>query len=400
MRRHFTVTVFIGLAISLGYMSTDIYLPSMPAMAHYFSQSQDLIQLSIPPHFLGSAIAGLIGGSLSDRVGRKKILLWGLTALGLASLAAAFSPTIYFLMLCRLLQGVGVGMVTVAGITAVHELYPAEHSTHALAGLGMSFAIAPAVAPILGGYIELALGWQANFLVVAILSFCAYWGIAQFLKDTPTSQSSGLSSFKKSFATYWAMMKSRAYLRYSLITPGLYAGEICFLTVLPIHFISILHVPVEFFGYYIAFTVSCYFFASLMTPHLTKLLGADKLIKMALTLAMIGAFLQVLAVWVLPGRPLIIMSLLCLNEIADAFAFGPSITRLLEEFPSAKGAATALRNTLISLAAACGGFAGGIFDDSSTLPMGIFMLAIPLLVYLVAFGLPFASRISLRRLVT
>lgn len=398
MTHQLTVTVLIGLAVSLGFMSTDIYLPSMPAMVEHFGVSQNLVQMTIPPHFIGSAIAGLIGGSLSDRLGRKKILLAGLAILIMASFFGALAFNISVLMMCRLLQGVGVGMIIVAGITAVHELYLAHESGKALSGLGMSSAIAPATAPILGGYIQVALGWRANFLFVAIVGIILFCALAFTHKETKTPQNNVPLSLKKSFCTYLEMIKSRTYLRYALITPGLYAGEICFLTVLPIHFISILHVPTEIFGYYIAASVGCYFVASLLTPRLTKAIGADRTIKIALALAMVGALLQIVVSFVFPGSPVLITLLLCLNEIADAIAFGPSVNRLLEHFPKTKGAATALRNSLISVAAACGGFAGGVFDDTTTLPMGIFMLIIPLLIFDVAFGLP--SQKNRRKILT
>ncbi len=167
----------IILVWALPQMSTDIYLPSMPAMASYFHTNISMVQYTIFFYTVGFSLGALFFGPISDRIGRKPVILWSLLIAAIGSLIALIATSLNILFIARFIQGValvGVGS-TMRAVTK--DVCPDKQEMARFgAVLGIVIPIAASIAPVIGGYIEHYFNWRVSFgfLLVYILVFLVY----------------------------------------------------------------------------------------------------------------------------------------------------------------------------------------------------------------------------------
>jgi DHA1 family bicyclomycin/chloramphenicol resistance-like MFS transporter len=161
------LTALIAALVALGPLSTDMYLPAFPAMVRYFDSGVAQVQLTLSVFLFGFAAAQLLYGPLSDRLGRKPVLLAGLAVFVMSSMAVALADSVAAVTALRLLQALGAAAGPVLGRAMVRNLYHPRDAARVLSYIGTAMAVAPALAPILGGYLNVWLDWRAIFLFLA-----------------------------------------------------------------------------------------------------------------------------------------------------------------------------------------------------------------------------------------
>lgn len=157
-----------NVIVPLAGMSTDIYLPSMPSMVEVFHVTKSHVQLSLSTYVFGMAIAQLLAGPLSDSVGRKKMILFALLAQMLAVIGIVSTPSMNILIFIRLLQGLGAGFMIVPARAILNDCFQGIDLKKKFNYLTISFALAPVIAPFIGGYCEQLFGYQASFIFIFI----------------------------------------------------------------------------------------------------------------------------------------------------------------------------------------------------------------------------------------
>lgn len=162
------MTAMLALLAALGPLSTDMYLPSLPAIARELGASTAGTQLTLSAFLVGFAAGQLVYGPVSDRVGRRPVLAAGLGIFVAASLACAVAPTIELLVAGRFLQALGAAGPIVLARAMVRDLYEGPRAGRELSRMGTIMGLVPAFAPILGGVLQGAFGWRANFLAAVL----------------------------------------------------------------------------------------------------------------------------------------------------------------------------------------------------------------------------------------
>src|SRR3712207_1478784 len=157
------MTVVLALLTALGPLSTDMYLPSLPAIAADLGATTAGTQLTLSAFLLGFAVGQFVYGPVSDRVGRRPVLLFGLGLFALASLACTAAPSIEALVAARFVQALGASGPIVLGRAIVRDLYEGPRAGRELSRMSTIMGLVPAVAPVLGGLLHEALGWRSNF---------------------------------------------------------------------------------------------------------------------------------------------------------------------------------------------------------------------------------------------
>ena len=156
------------MLVAIGPLSTDLYLPSLPTLVTVFNASISEVQLTLSVFLFGFAGCQLIYGPLSDRFGRKPVLLGGLSIFVVASAACALATSIDMLIALRLMQAIGGCSAGVVSRAIVRDLFERQQAARMLAYSGALMGLAPAVAPLIGAYILVWIGWEANFFIVAL----------------------------------------------------------------------------------------------------------------------------------------------------------------------------------------------------------------------------------------
>lgn len=158
--------IFLGMISALGPFVTDMYLPTLPSMAKIFHTTPSLVQMGLAMSMLGLAVGQIFFGPLSDKYGRRAILMAATALFLVSTVAAIYSPTIEFFNYCRFLQGLGGAGGIVLSRSISTDCYSGRELAKTLAIIGAINGIAPVTAPIIGGLVAGAVGWQGIFWIL------------------------------------------------------------------------------------------------------------------------------------------------------------------------------------------------------------------------------------------
>ncbi|MFL5093626.1 MAG: MFS transporter, partial [Xanthobacteraceae bacterium] len=178
------LTAFLALITALGPVSTDMYLPSLPDIGRQLSASAAEVQLTLSAYLIGFAVVQIACGPFSDRYGRKPVLVLSLALFCAGNVICAAAPTIEVLIAARVLQAMGGSSAIVVVRTIVRDLYSGERAGRELSLMGAIMGIAPVIAPLIGGVLQTAFGWRANFIVALAVGLLALTVAWQLLPET------------------------------------------------------------------------------------------------------------------------------------------------------------------------------------------------------------------------
>lgn len=190
----------------------NIFLPSLPQMAVYFETDYGIMQLSVPLYLISSAVLQLVIGPISDKYGRRKVILWGLGLFMIATLGCIYAPNIEVFLLCRMAQCVvAVGMVISRAI--VRDLFSMDEAASVLGYVTMGMAVVPMISPAIGGALQEFFGWQASFWAMLLIGL-GIW-ILSYLDQGETARASG-KTLAGQFAEYPELFRSPRFWGYSM----------------------------------------------------------------------------------------------------------------------------------------------------------------------------------------
>ncbi len=187
MSRKYYYSILINLMLPLGGMSTDVYLPSLPAMGLHFGVTKALTQLTVTAFVIAMGCSQMIAGPISDALGRKQIVTMALLIQIIAVLSILFSPTIYWIIGFRFIQGCGTAFMMVPGRAIISDIFTGPELQKQINYYTISFALSPIIAPYIGGYLQQYLGWQANFSFILIYALAMLFMLTIFYKETHTN---------------------------------------------------------------------------------------------------------------------------------------------------------------------------------------------------------------------
>ncbi|PWJ57855.1 putative MFS family arabinose efflux permease [Dyadobacter jejuensis] len=163
-------TLLAFILIPLGGLTTDIYIPSLPAMAEDLSVPVEKVQISLLLFMVSSGFSQLFIGIILDSFGRYRISIFALITFSLASFTIALAPQIDVIYLMRIVQGISVSLIIVGKRAFFVDMFKGEKLKHYTSLFSIVWATAPIVAPLIGGYLQVILGWQSNFYLLGILA--------------------------------------------------------------------------------------------------------------------------------------------------------------------------------------------------------------------------------------
>jgi len=379
----FQLIALLTSMIAVGGVATNIYVPTLPAIAADFQTSPASVQLTLTTYFAGVALAQLVWGPLADRYGRRPVLFAGLGIFLIGSGACAIAPTIDYLIIARFFQAVGACVGQVIGRAVVRDLFDRDETARAMASITFAIAIAPAAAPVLGAYVYLWAGWRTTFAVVAlfalIVAVVAYRVLPETLpkpsaSSAPVRVPGRLSGMRTMAANYASLMRSPAFLGYTLTSMCIFAALFAFVSVAPFIVINMLGETPLAYSLYSMITVLGFAVGSFSAGRLTPKIGIDRAIVMGLGILVVSAL--VMFGWAQWGTLSLasIIGPMIFVVLGMGIVFPNSTAGALSIHPEIAGTASAMLGFLQMSGAGLSIVVIGIIDDGTHRPMTQAML--------------------------
>ncbi|MPZ11758.1 MAG: Bcr/CflA family efflux MFS transporter [Kiloniellaceae bacterium] len=282
------VAFLLTVMVALGPLSTDLYLPSLPAIGAEFGAGTATVQLTLSVFLAGFALSQLIYGPLSDRFGRRPMILGGIVLYLLASLACAYAPSIEVLILARFGQALGACVGPVLGRAAVRDIYGRERAAALLSYMGMVMALAPAFGPILGGIVEVHFGWRANFVVLAAFALAMLLATLVILPETNQWKSRDATRPGHLVAAYLSLLRHRSYIGYVLVVACAYSGIFSFISGSSFVLIGLLGLSPDVYGFCFAAIVVGYMIGAFLSGRYTARVGLERMVQLGTAVQALG----------------------------------------------------------------------------------------------------------------
>ena len=226
----FALTALLGTLTAIGVLSVDMYLPSLPDIGQGLRVPAAQVQLTLSSYLVGFALGQLIYGPLSDRSGRKPVLIGALALFTIASTACAAAPSIELLIAARFFQALGGAGASVLARAIVRDLYEGPRAARELSLMGSIMALAPIVAPFGGGVLQTLFGWRSNFVALVLCGGAAiavaWWLLPETLRVRAPERVSVLSMAR----VFRTVAQNRAFLAFLGITSMSYMALFAWLS--------------------------------------------------------------------------------------------------------------------------------------------------------------------------
>ena len=364
-------TILLAAAVALGPLAIDLYLPALPMMGADLSASTSQVQLTLSIYMAGFAVAQLLCGPLADRFGRKPIMIGGFVLFALASIGCAMATNIETLIAFRFLQALGGSAGPVLGRAAVRDIYTPQESARIMAILASIMALAPAVAPTLGGFLAVSLGWESLFIALGayalLMAVVVAVGIPEPMK-TEYRQPLRVCSLLWNYRT---ILSDTSFLGYTFTNSLTFAGLFAFLSGSSFVLIDFLGISTEHFGLYFACGVAGYIAGNMVAIRLGYRLASDQILVRGLMisaicgLTMAGlAVAEVYTIWAVMAPQVIFM-------VGVGMVLPQTMSGALANFPTMAGSASALFGCIQMVVAALVGALVGHLHNGTSLVMAL-----------------------------
>jgi DHA1 family bicyclomycin/chloramphenicol resistance-like MFS transporter len=357
------LTPLIAALTALPALSIDMSLPALPDLADGFGVGARDAQLSIGLFLLGFAFAQLACGPLSDRFGRRPVLLGGLGLFAAAGLCCAVAPSLPFLLAFRVLQGIGACAGTVLARAVIRDLFSGEAAAAKLSQAAAIMALAPIGAPAIGALIHAAFGWRAIFLLLGsgglVLLLAAAFGLPETIaaKDRDALAPRALARNAAGF------FRSRTALGNALVVAFLFGGMFAYVAASPFALMEALGVGTAAFSGLFALTAFGIMAGALAGPRLVRSAGRPRTVLSGLALgAAAGASLLALAVAGRADLP-VVLALVALYTFTRGMVVPTATAAAMEPMGHAAGLASGLLGALQMAGAALAASSVGLFGD-------------------------------------
>ncbi len=317
----------LGLLTALGPLSIDMYLPALPSMAHSFNTTTESISNSVPAYFLGLAIGQLLHGTLSDRVGRKLPLYFGLAIYIVASLMCALAFNEWTLILARVLQAFGGCAGVVIARAAIRDSLDVDMSAQALAHMVVILAVAPIIAPLLGTLFIQFFSWHSIFVVLALIGLITLVCVHLFFKETLAVENRLHLSLKQVILLYGNIWADASFRTPMLAMSFLSGMMFCYITSASALFMEYFTLSQQQFAAVFAMNAAGIMLFSFINSKIVKRIGVLPLLYFGAILQLIGVLLVFAAAFYLPQHLYLVMLGLFL-VVANIGLTGPNATAL------------------------------------------------------------------------
>jgi DHA1 family 2-module integral membrane pump EmrD-like MFS transporter len=379
MNKKLSLGILVSLITTLGLMATDIYAPAMPAVTRDLATSPNMVQLTVTFFLIAAGLSQLVYGPISDRHGRRPILIFGLGIYLVGALLCTFANNIPLLLLGRFIQGLGTGAIMALNRVIVRDAFSGVQLVKALSYMGAFIALAPAIAPAFGGFIEFHWGWRWIFgflLIYAFILALLAWFTLPETHHTRTTHSLSLAGIIKNYgiilqnSQFWA----------NVFCSGLaFAAMIACATINPFLLENGLGKSAAAYGFWAMITAIGFFIGMLSNAHIVGRLGIEKTLRLGNSIILLmGAIFIVTGYFKMMNVMTIILPTIGI-QFGIALVFPNAFMGAVAPFPHMTGAAGAIYGCLqVAITFICS-IIVALLSETTQFPLGILLLVIAIL---------------------
>lgn len=374
----------LGALAMLGPFSIDTVFPAFGAMARDLGSTPVAVQQTISSYLLGYALMSLFHGAISDAVGRRPVILWGTALFGLASVGCALSTDLPTLLAFRFVQGLCAGVGMIVGRAVIRDVFDGEDAQRLMSQVSMIFSIAPAIAPIVGGWILGFGDWHAIFWFLAVLSLVLGALVWRVLPETHPPERRLPLHAGLLLGNYVAMLRHRRFVWLVAVTTMNFAALFLYIASAPAVVMRHLGMGEADFGWFFVPVISGMLAGAWATGRAAGRFAARTMVSAGFACCLLAAMANLAYAALAPGYayPWAILPLMLLS-FGIALVFPQLMLQLLDLYPTQRGSASSMQAFLALMFQA--GVAGLLSPLLSASPLHLALAAAALSVS--AFGL-------------
>lgn len=381
--------LLLGLLAAItaaGPIAMNIYLPALPRVQAYFGTSVAEVNLTVSLPLIAFAIGVFVYGPVSDRFGRRPVILGGQLVFALGNLLCLFAPSFGMLLAGRVVQALGTSAGLVVARAMLGDLYGREKMARMLAYLTMIIVIGPTVSPLIGGFVTEAFGWHALFGLLLATNFVILAVVWRFLPETRSDAdrrqgASGLARMSL------AVIRQPTFLGLALQSGMIFSVFLAFISIVPYVMVSLGHSSTEYGLWYLAVAIG-YFLGNWVVTRFATRAGLRRLIEMGMAIQLVsavgGAGLVLAGFWQ-PAALFLPMGVLSFGQGLALPNITASAVALAPRTPGAASSMLSFSQQLIGAIAVQG---MAVFATTTPVPIYIFMVGASLAAWASLFMLP------------
>ncbi|MGL4859471.1 MAG: Bcr/CflA family multidrug efflux MFS transporter [Enterobacteriaceae bacterium] len=361
----------LGSLVAFGPLSIDMYLPALPAIAQQMGASQGEMQLSLGTFMVGFCVGMLLYGPLSDRLGRRRLLLGGLSLFVVASVLCALVTNVWLFIALRAIQALGSGAAVVMGRAIARDVFPHSELPRVLSLMTLVTMAAPLLAPSIGGLLLMLFDWQSIFWSLALIGLFSMSLLYLRMPET-LNQQHAAASVLQAFHNYCLLMRDGQTMALIATLAFTFAGMFAFISGSPFVYIDYFAVPVAWYGMLFSSNVVGMIVMLMINVRLLHKVRIERLLAWQTLAQMLFGLLLLLGY----QQPLSLFVLLVILFVSLVNAIGTNCLSLLLQYHGRRaGSASALAISCQFAAAAIANLLVAGFHSNSPLPMVAVMAA-------------------------
>lgn len=366
--------VLLGAQSMVSSLAVDMSLPALPAITAAFATSADRVQLTISFYLIGYAAGQLFCGPLSDRFGRRPVLLTGMGVYAVSAFCCALAPTIEIMILLRLLQGLGGSVGVVVTRAAVRDHFSGTNLAHILSAITAVQAVGPLVAPVIGGVLTSQVNWLWIFIVQG--SFGAFILLATWRSFGESLRVANPRAIdpRHLLANYATFFTNPRCVGYALVSAFAFGGLFAVLSASPFVLIDLYGLSTEAYGFFFGASVSGYMLGSFWNRRwLHRGVPGERLLRGGLVVLITAAAAMLFCATTRWGGTAGIMVPYFVYAVAMSLVQSNAIAAAMEPVPHMAGTGASLMGASQMSSGATAGYLVNFFFNGTGTPMGIGM---------------------------
>ena len=386
------ITLLLALLTALSPFATDTYIPALPTMARFFGQPINMVEVSLTIYFIGVAVGQFFGGPMSDSFGRKTVALIGVFLFASTSLLAVFVTDVHWLWVLRFFQAVGGGGASVVNMAFVRDWFEGKEVARISSLIGMIMMLAPLVAPVIGSFLLLTLGWKSIFIFMSVVAMLTFVLFIFFMPESRHPQHiTHRLTVKQLSGSYLKIFSSPRAVFLVLANSFAVAGMFTFLTGSSFLYIEYFKVDVSLFPVYFGANIVMNVVLTFLNFRLVKHIHPAKILHVGLIIQLVAGVLLWFAVRQHEPDLWLVFSLMILFIGSLGLIFSNIVALILNQFPEISGSANAVIGVIRFAFSGAVGSLLAVFHTGNIIPIGTIMAICTVLAYLFFTGSRFAN---------